>query len=108
MQKQKTVRINRRRWLRGTGSLTSCLWDPTRQQGCCLGHAAKQLNSYTWDDLAYVSSPKESDIPGCRGDTDMRLVIKVNDSRDMTEKSRERQLRRLFKNLFGIRLLFFN
>ena len=60
----KTVRINRKKWLRGSkdpqgNEASSYLWNNECNAGCCLGHVIHQTNKVPYNNLHQLSSPED-------------------------------------------------
>lgn len=112
----KTIRINRRNWIRGRWA-DSLLWDPLAKQGCCLGHAMKQVCKIDWEPLEHIGMPHEvSDeikarfyaaVKSANGST-MTRIATINDAQDMSNEVREEKLKKLFKDKLGLKLEFYN
>lgn len=119
----KTIRINRKKWLRGAGVdldgafVPNYLWCPDRQAGCCLGHAIHQTAKCSWKDLAGKSIPesyyrKNSFLTDLRTDGTANNwfaddAMSINDAADISEEKREKRLIEIFAENH-IELEFYN
>ena len=111
----KTVRINRKKWLRG--NFGSELWDLTEDAGCCLGHVCIQINRKSKKQLHMHYSPEEVFLRGstltqvkngCVKNNDfVEEAIHFNDHTRFSEEERESKLIQLFKKN-DIKLEFYN
>jgi hypothetical protein len=109
----KTIRINRSKWLRGTGSVGTYLWSNCWQGGCCLGHVIHQVSKCGWEELNNIPAPhefytKKSILTGDHGcnNTFTELAMEINDDSDITDKEREKKLNALGKKN-GIKFVFY-
>ena len=116
----KTIRINRKKWLRGRiDDQVNYLWCSKRQAGCCLGHAIHQTAKCAWKDLnkkavptTYYNKPSFLTQFGHNGATlDVNDLaedaISINDSTNISEEKREKRLIELFAEN-NIKLEFYN
>lgn len=110
----KTIKINRKRWLRGRED--GYLWLASKQRGCCLGHAVKQLTSCTWAKLESKRLPEDvlSDKELAKHFGPYHRIYGFapiadeNDDKGLTDVVREAKLKKLFKDWFGLTLKFYN
>ena len=115
----KTIRIDRKKWLRGRiDDQVNYLWCSKRQAGCCLGHAIHQTAKCSWKDLdqmaiptMYYNKPSFLTEFGPDGAYIMNnfaeLATYINDANEPSEPEREWLLTELFaKN--NIKLEFYN
>lgn len=113
----KTIRIDRKKWSRGTHS-SNFLWVESRQRGCCLGHVIHQTAKCSWNKLENLSTPedfykgesmltkdKSFDEWSDRDNAFSHAAMKHNDAM-ITEKDREKELVKLFKKN-GLNLQFY-
>lgn len=110
----KTIRINRKKWVRGNID-DSYLWNPEIQQGCCLGHLIHQKARCSWNKLSRKSMPENyyhedtyNDL--VRGGCDSvfsQAAMSINDEVYEDEGVRESELIKLFKKN-GYKLEFYN
>lgn len=116
----KTIRINRKKWLRGRiDDRINYLWCSERQAGCCLGHAIHQTAKCAWKDLDQMAMPTtyygkssfltEFGPDGVNQDTNdlAEQAMSINDSNDISEEQREKRLIKLFAEN-NIKLEFYN
>ena len=119
----KTIRIDRKKWLRGKEAnnngefVPSYLWCPDRHAGCCLGHAIHQTTNCSWKDLAGKAIPEvyyrrtsfltDLRTDGPANNSFANEAMSINDEPDISEALREERLTELFAEN-NIKLEFYN
>ena len=124
-----TVRIDRTKWLRGGKDPKGrviydfFLWDLSKNAGCCLGHAIKQVCNLPERELDSMRTPEDvfdvftgstfltdsSDFAHNHphNNTFAEKAMEINDKRTYSDAYRERRLVALFRRN-GLKLEFFN
>ena len=104
----KTIRIDRKKWLRGKTGKKNYLWCSKRQAGCCLGHAIHQTTKCSWKDLDNIDNPRayysrESfltepifDVNGLKNNEFALAAMDLNDDNRVDSTVREELLIKLF------------
>jgi hypothetical protein len=109
----KTLKISRRRWLRGTGA--GRLYDPDTRRMCCLGFYLRSCG-LSLDDIREGEMPSNvtCDIPAeaqwllsetLRDSAVGNKLSRINDDRPSLEKEREAEITRLFAE-HGVKVVF--
>jgi len=131
----KTVKINRRHWLRGDSyrrypeSKGPALYDEYTERGCCLGHALHQIHDAKWkemclgmpseyfdnkysDDFGNLVNPienlfVETSETGTftRSSNLSNVASDINDNKTINDAEREERLKLVFRS-HGINLEF--
>lgn len=108
MEKLKTVRISRRRWLRGTdkGTLRN-----SHGKQCCLGFVCREYGLKAKDikgidipsSLSLILNP---DLPEWLLESkDVNLAVEANDDVSLSDRQREKEIRVIFARN-GLRAVF--
>ena len=115
--KLRRVVIDRMKWLRGGKGEAARLWESRLGMGCCLGHAAHQLDRKTWRELDGRPLPEDV-IFDDLGRAALSLKLQTHRSRasrhspaasindgELSEAVREAKLKKLFREC-GVILTF--
>lgn len=122
----RTIQINRKKWQRGQ-IIDNFLWNNKTCQGCILGHVIHKTQKCSWDELDFMTTPKEyftresiltnrcnedyDDFFGCTYEIDNTLfaekAMEINDDTVIDDETREKILTQLFKEN-GYNLKFYN
>lgn len=118
-EKQKVLRISRKRWARGQRTET-WLYSSADKTMCCLGFAARQLCGAKIGDIKNRGTPGAvqkvfaddlpwliSDVECWRGgdSEESDALVELNDSTDLTDRERERGIRKVFAE-HGVKVVF--
>jgi hypothetical protein len=118
--KMKNVTIQRSKWYRGdkpqNGESKSKLWlNDKKGHGCCLGHVLNQTEGFNKKQMCNIGDPEDlalelnkpnnlcevrmhNDIVEWADNHDwVRTAMVINDNGAISDKEREKQLKKLFK-----------